>query len=501
MGIQSGSMNEIGDPNSKFTDGPITGRAGAGVKYALSSTFAVAGVLNPDFGEVESDAKQISINNTFAIFYPEKRPFFLEGADLFNTSASIFYSRMINDPLVSTKMTEKSGSFSFAYLGAEDRESPFIIPGEEGSDFVSSNLRSWNNILRGKYVLGKESFIGALLTTRNFADAHNYVGTVDWNILFGGNYYLTGQAGLSNTKEVNNTTLFSSDRHFGSTHNTASLDGERYSGSGLQLDLARNARSFSFDLGVVGVSPAFQAQDGFITSNDFRQITYYQGYTIYFDDSFIENASLETNSGVKFNYDGARKFVGTSIQLKANLKGQTFVYVNYYPLDEELFHSVQFHNLYRTEAYLSMKPISSFAFNVWAQFGRLIYRADTPELGRGYNMSGEIVLKPTHKFSLDLTYARSRLWSYYDDRLFFDGYVARAAAVYQFSSELFARLVCQYDQFAQQLQLDPLISFKLNPFTVFYIGSNHNFTKFDEPYGFTKTVRQFFVKLQYLWQN
>jgi hypothetical protein len=148
-----------------------------------------------------------------------------------------------------------------------------------------------------------------------------------------------------------------------------------------------------------------------------------------------------------------------------------------------------------------MRPSSSFAFSVWAQIGRLIYRADAPELGRGYNMTSQVLLKPTHNFSLDLTYARSRLWSCYDGHLFFDGYVARAAAVYQFSSELFARFICQYDQFAKQLHLDPLISFKLNPFTVCYVGSNHNFTKFDEPYGLTKTVRQYFVKLQYLWQN
>ena len=254
------------------------------------------------------------------------------------------------------------------------------------------------------------------------------------------------------------------------------------------MDISRNARDYSFDLGSVGVTPTFQAQDGFITSNDFRQITFWQGYTVYFNNSFVENAALQTNSGVKFNYDGTRKFEGGSIQAQANLKGQTYVYVYYYPLQEEMFHGVQFHNLYRTEAYLSTNPISSFAFNVWAQVGRLIYRTDTPELGRGYNVSSEIILKPTDKFSLDFTYARSRSWSFYTQQLFFDGYIARAAVAYQFSSELFVRLISQYDQFAKQLQIDPLISYKLNPFTVFYAGSDHNFAKFDEPYGMTRTV-------------
>ena len=501
MGLQSSSLNNTSDPTSKFANGPVTGRIGGGLRYAPSSSFALAGVLNPDFSEIESDATQISVNNTFAIFYPEMRPFFLEGANLFSTEANVFYSRMINDPLASAKLTEKTGAFSLAYLGAEDRESPFIIPGEEGSDFVSSSLKSWSNVLRGKYNLGKESFIGGLVTTRNFADAHNYVGTVDWNILFGGNYYFLGQAGLSHTKEINDTSLFSSDRYFGSTPYTATFDGQSYTGSGYQIDIQRNARNYSFDLGGASVSPTFQAQDGFITSNDFRQLTFWQGYTVYYNNSFVENASLQTNSSVKFNYDGTRKFEGSSIQAQANLKGQTFAYIYYYPLDEELFHGVQFHKLYRTEAYLSTNPVSSFAFNIWAQVGRLIYRTDTPELGRGYNMSAEVVLKPTDRFSLDFTYQRSRLWSYYTDQLFFDGYIGRAAVVYQFTPELFVRLITQYDQFAKQLQVDPLISYKLNPFTVFYAGSDHNFMKFDQPYGMERTIQQFFVKLQYLWQN
>ncbi len=501
MGVQSGSVNDVGNPTSEFANGPLTGRIGAGVKYAPSSSFALAGVLNPDFSQIESDATQISANSTFAIFYPEKRPFFLEGADLYNTAASIFYSRMINDPLASVKLTEKAGSFSLAYLGAEDVESPFIIPGEEGSDFVSSSLTSWSNVLRGKYNIGKESFVGGLFTTRNFTDAHNYVGTVDWNILFGGNYYFTGQAGLTNTKEINDPTLFSSDRYFGSTPFTATFDGESYDGSGYQFDITRNARDYSFDLGGSSVSPTFQAQDGFITSNDRRQINYWEGYEFWFDESFVQNITLETSSGVAFNYDGARKGDWGSVQAQANLKGQSYIWVAYYPIQEELFHSVQFRRLYQTQAQLNTNPIPELAMYLSAQVGRFISRTDAPDLGRGYNLSAEVIVKPTKRFSLDFTYARSRLWSFYNEELFFDGYIARSSIAYQFSPEIFVRLISQYDQFAKQLQIDPLFSYKLNPFTVFYLGSDHNFTQFGQPYGIERTGQQFFVKLQYLWQS
>jgi hypothetical protein len=501
MGTQSGSLNETGNPDSKFTNGPVVGRVGTGMRYAPSSSFAFACVLNPDFSQIESDAAQISINNTFAIFYPEKRPFFLEGANLYTTSASIFYSRMINDPFVSTKITEKAGAFSVAYLGAEDSKSPFIIPGEEGSDFVASTLKSWSNILRGKYNVGKESFIGGLVTTRNFKDAHNYVGTLDWNILFGGNYYFAGQAGVSFTKEINDTSLFSSNRRFGSTQYTTTFNGESYSGSGYQINISRNARNYSFDLSGFSTSPTFQAQDGFITTTDKRQINFWQGYTLYFDKLFVENTSLQTNSGAAFNYDGTRKGRWGSIQIQGNLKGQTYLWIAYYLLQEELFHGVKFGNLHRTEIQVNTNPITWFAMYCWMQIGRLIYRTDNPALGRGYNLWSEIIVKPTDRFSIDITYARSRLWSFYTNILFFDGYTARAATVYQFNSRLFVRLIGQYDQFAKQLQIDPLVSYKLNPFTVCYVGSGHNFTEFGDPYGIRRTTQQFFVKVQYLWQN
>ncbi len=501
MGLQSSMLNNADDPASKFENEPIMGRIGAGIKYAPLPSFVLSGVVNPDFSQIESDATQISINNTFAIFYPEKRPFFLEGADLYSTTASIFYSRMINDPLASVKLSDKTGSFSLAYLGAEDRESPFIIPGEEGSDFVSSNLKSWSNVVRGKYNLGNESFIGGLVTTRNFSDAHNYVGTVDWNILFAENFYFTGQAGASNTREINDVSLFSSDRYLGSTSHTATFDGESYTGYGFQTDIMRNARDYSFDLNLVSVTPTFQAQDGFITQNDFRQINLWQGYTVYFDNSFIEKFQPQIISSAIFNYDGTRKSESGAIDLWAQFKAQTQVWVKYYPVQEELFHGVQFGKLYRTEMSLYSAPSKEFQISLWAQIGRLVYHEDTPQLGRGYNATSEITVKPTDRFSFDFSYAHSRLWSFYTNQLFFDGYIARNVMVYQFTPEIFVRLISQYDGFAKQLQVDPLFSYKLNPFTIFYAGSAHNLTNFGDHVGIRQTARQFFIKLQYLWRE
>lgn len=501
MGAQTGSVNDAGDPNSKFTNGPVTGRIGAGIKYSPSSSLMLGAVVNPDFSQIESDATQISVNNTFAIFYPEKRPFFLEGADLYNTTVSIFYSRMINDPLVSAKATEKSGSFSLAYLAAEDRNSPVIVPGEEGSDFVETSMKSFSNVARARYDLGSESFIGALATMRNFSKAHNYVGSLDWNFLFLSNFYFTGQAAYSDTKEINDLSIFSSDRYFGSTGHTASFDGEQYTGSGMQVDLKRNARDYSFDLSYNNSSPTFQAQNGFITGTGTRNISYWQGYTIYPNNEIVENASLQTNAGYRFDDIGIQKERWIWVGAYAQLKNQTSLYIGYIPFDNEMFHGVYFGHDYHTEFSIYSNPSKVISINFNGSIGRFIYRADNPELGRGHNFYLETVVKPTEKLSLDLSYARSRLWSVSSGNLFYDGYITRGVIVYQFSSELFVRLINQYDQFAKHIQIDPMVSYKLNPFTVFYAGSNHDFSKFGMPYGIERTAQQFFVKVQYLLQN
>ena len=501
MGAQTGSKEDTEDPLSPFSSGPVTGRGGLGLKYAPSSNLVLGAVVNPDFSQIESDAPQISVNNTFSIFYPEKRPFFLEGADLFSTLASGFYSRMINNPFAASKLTLKSGSFSLAYLVAYDRESPFIVPGEEGSDFVGTSEKSLSNVFRAKYDFGSESFIGTLLTSRNFNAAHNYVGGLDWNFIFAGNYYFMGQALFTDTRELYNPALFEDSRRYGATRFTATFDGERFDGGGLQVDLKRNARDYSFDLGYVTVSPTFQAQDGFIAGTNTRVLSFWQGYWIYPRNSFFENISFQSSSGLHFNGTGLLKEKWTMIGVQLQLKGQTYVWVDFLPLNDEMFHSVSFERINRTEFNIYSNPSSIFSVSFNGSVGRFIYRSDEPALGRGNNLSLEVVLKPTNKISIDVSYSRSSLWSLDNDRLFYDGYITRGIFAYQFSPGFYMRLIAQYDQFGKQLLVAPLMTYKLNPFTVFYAGSNHGYSRFSQPYGMERTVQQFFVKIQYLWQS
>jgi len=307
MGFQSGSLNDAGNPSSGFVNGKVGGRAGAGLRYSPNPSTSLEAVANPDFSQVESDAAQISVNTTFAIFYPEKRPFFMNGADLFTTPMADFYSRMINNPLGAAKFITKTHGLTLAYLAAEDRNSPFIIPGEEGSRFQESSLRSFSNVLRAKYEFGTESYVGAIGTGRNFSDAHNYTAGLDWNLYFGQNYSFLGQALFTGTREVNDTSLFSDTTFYGTTGRTKRLDGEEFSGAGLYTQFRRDARNYSFRVSYQDLPSTFQAQDGFITANDLKTVDAAHDYAWYPMGSVVETADLFMEGVLHFNHDDVRK--------------------------------------------------------------------------------------------------------------------------------------------------------------------------------------------------
>lgn len=501
VGLQSSALNDTDNPASSFVNGALRGRVGGGIKYSPSPGLVLDAVINPDFSQVESDASQISVNTTFALFYPEKRPFFLEGTDLFSTGIDAVYSRQINNPIGAAKLTGKTGSVSYAYLAAADRNTAFIVPGEEQSSFVSSSLESFSNIARARYDLADGSFFGGLITTRNLSGAHNYVGGIDWNYLFAGNHYFRGQLLASSTKEPNDPTLFSSSRGFRNTTHDAGFDGESYRGTALQLVLERSARELSYTLRYRDFSPTFQAHNGFVTSNDFRTISFSPSYTWYLNTALVDAAFAFADVGLHYNYAGERKERWAVLGGGMNMKAQTNWNAGVFAINQELFKDVSFNNLLRTFFNINVRPWSSFSFRVNGSVGRFIYRDDSPRLGEGYNLGAGTTLKPTDKLQLTLSYSRSRLVDAGTDELFFEGSIARAVGVYQFSPEFFVRLISEYNQFGKTFQFYPLVSYKLNPFTIFYAGSTHNLHNFDDPYGIQQTERQFFVKLQYLWRE
>ena len=501
VGQQRGALRDESDPSSPFEDGKLKGRIGGGIRYSPSPDLSVEAVVNPDFSQVESDATQISVNSTFALNYPEKRPFFLYGADLFQNQTGTLYSRTINNPLGAARVIGKSGSFSFGYLAASDRNTPYIVPGEESSDFIATSLESFSNVARGRYDFGNETFVGGIVAARNTSTAHNYVGGVDWSYRFWENYAFRGELFYSDTKEVNDLGLLSGARKFGSTGHDAAFNAEHYGGGSYQLGIRRDARDYSVALQYMDRSPTFQAQSGFVPNNNTRIWFLQQQYTFYPNNALIDNWTIEGNAGLHFNHDWTRKEKWFVPGITAQLKNQINVTVTYFAMNDELFGGVQFDNINRTQIDIMARPSSALTLMFDGAFGRFIRRSDNPEMGRGHNIGLTATLRPTSRLQVDLSYSRARLSSVASGVLFYDGHISRVMGIYQFTPEVFLRVIGQYDQFNKAVDLYPLLSYKLNPFTIFYAGSTYDLSDFGSPFGVRQTARQYFLKLQYLLRS
>jgi len=496
IGQKTGARVDVKNPKSDFKYNDFQGRVGGGLKYSPNANLSVEAVINPDFSQIETDAAQISVNTTFALSYEEKRPFFLTGRDLLQTP--MYYSRSINDPFTAARVLGKSGALSFMYMGAYDRNTVFIIPGEDNSNTIGTSLKSIVNIARLRYDYGNESYIGGMILGKNLDDGHNYVIGLDWNYKFWDNWYFSGEGFISNTKEINNTNIFGLKRYYGSSGKTAALDGETFWGEGIDLVIQKKSRSYVFSLTYDDFTPTYQSYNGLFDLTGYRQIEMKHEYDFYPENSFITLGQIGFDSYLRFNYDGLKKEQVVDPYFYCELKGQTNIRVSYVVVNDEVFFNKTLNGANRLFINITSKPINQLSFAFDGQIGNFINRTIAPEIGGGHQITTSLTVKPNSNINLTLSYSRARLSSNQTDKLFFDGNIYRGVAIYQFSPELFFRIIGQYNTFINALQIYPLFSYKLNAFTTFFVGTTSDYLDYKGDNGFTRTSQQFFLKFQYL---
>lgn len=497
MSQKVGFINDDSDPESGIGWDDLSGRTGGSITYYPSSNLKIEAVINPDFSQIETDAAQLSVNTTFALMYPEKRPFFLSGMDIL--SNLFYYTRMINNPVAAAKISGKSGPVSYVYQGAYDRNTIFIIPGEERSNTVNSDLKSFSNIGRAVYDFGNETYIGVSFLTKNMEDGYNYVWESDFSYKFMKNWYLYGRYYFTQTKEINDTLLFNSDRLYGNTPYDAGFNGEKYDGNRLSVELKRITRKYAMRAIYSHNSPAVQMYNAYNPKTGIRQASMSHTFSFYPQNSFITKGSIGISSTLTYNYFGEQKRLQLAPSLILSMKGQTQLVISQNMFEQELFSGINFQGLNTTRFGVSSKPFKELSGSFELSMGESIYRKTSPELGRGYNLSAGIQLQPSSKIDVSFTYSKAKLSDTESDELFYSADIYRTVTNLNFSSKLFFRLICQYDSYAGEVQFYPLLSYKSNAFTTFYIGATSDYFDYGESFGLRSTGRQYFVKFQYLF--
>ncbi len=252
---------------------------GGNVRWGVTPNLAMTGTIKPDFSQVEADVAQVQSLPRVALFFPEKRPFFLEGIEQFATPLQIIYSRRIVSPVAAAKFTGKVSGTNVGFLSAVD---------DQAQSFAGSNPVF--NLLRVRRDLGTKSWIGAVAADKEDGGLFNRVAGVDSRIVFGKLYYVQFQGTGSLT------------RGSGVAEKVRPL---------YQLIVDRTGRALGAQFGTVGIHPEFTAASGFLSRTAIFQ-TYGTGRYTHFGKPGALLESVSSATRIDYLWDYTNFFAGNS---------------------------------------------------------------------------------------------------------------------------------------------------------------------------------------------
>jgi hypothetical protein len=478
-GAMTGQLDDADDLGSSFKRDSPKPELGLNLKYLLSTNLALDATINPDFSQVEADADVVDINERFAIYFSEKRPFFLEGKDIYQTPYEIFYSRRIVDPLSGAKISGKIGPASLGFLSAVDDDSL-------GNAAVQVARLKWD-------VMG-DSHLGLLATDRRVGGHYNSVAGFDGMIRLR-RYYTLSFQGLGS---------WSDDVEDGRRHDPA-----------WYARLAHGSRHVDVYVSAADVFPDFRAQLGYIPRTDQVEICNFTQYH-YFGS---ENGFIQSwDPGVFYRqiYDHSptgwldRKTDWViSPQFDLNLRGGWELGMSYDRL----------YTYYEETAFPDQTQIYLWGSTPrWqmAQFGWLSHFGDTAiydqvVAGTYWYAEPWLDLYPTSRLKLNLWLWAQDVRRQRDGSFFARARIFRVRSAYQFSRELSFRFILEasrrkyyhedgtLDQVSKNMVVDLLLKYQLDPVTIFYIGWGNVFGA-DLDHDYRRTREGVFAKASYLWR-
>lgn len=501
VAAQSAVDSRPTDPDTELVPSRIRLEPSLNLRYDVTSSISLEGTVNPDFSQIESDAARIDVNSTFALFFPERRPFFQEGSDLWRTPLDLIYTRTINNPAAAAKTTARLGETRIAVLSAIDQNSPLYLPFEERSALVEAG-RSVSNLVRTRRALGANSFIGGVVTDRRFVTGGGgaTIGA-DTRLRFHDKYTFQGQFAVSQTREPDDRSLHDDNMRFGDAEHTSRTDGEHFTGRAMYGQLARIARHWTFELEYFGLSPTFRAGNGFVTRNDFHSMEMDQGIHVYPERGIVDRVSVTTSMRRITDFDFNRRQDDADLWLRTWFEGQTRVNLGY-EWRRENFQGIEFDHIPIVRLFVQSNFSDPIRGGFLLSRGREIARnVSPPRIGRLRNASVFLTAKPIDRLVIQPSLNYTRLVDPVTDESFFSGYILRTETNLQFTRELSLRLIAQYNEFSDALAVEPLLKYQLSPFTTVFAGSSHTLSRPEATSVFTTFERQLFFKLQVLFRR
>lgn len=464
-----GYSHPVGVPGTRFENDPVRTDAGADVKYNPTANVTLDLTANPDFSQVEADVAQITVNQRFAVFYPEKRPFFLEGFDLFDTPMRVAYTRTITAPRWGVRSTGKFGATAYTLLVSQDGGGGLVIlPGPLGNDFAAQDFRSLATIGRVRHDIGS-SFVGAVLTDRELQHGgHNRVLGPDFQWRPNGSDAVTGELLLSQTKDPNRPDLASQ------------WTGDSHSDLAATLSWNHLVEKYDWFVEAKQLGKDFRADLGFLPQVGYRE----------FDGSF--GLRFFPTHGLRFirpsifvdqqtDLDGRTIFQQVSLGVDMNGPRNLQAGFNVRPGESVFVRSDQRDATYGS-FFVQFDPSRRFTrVGIQGRVGQSVDFAND-RVGRGASILALATLRPIDRLTLDLQ--ANREWLDADGGRVFTAQVERLKTTYSFSAKSLVRGIVQYvstersperysfpvDRHSGNFLGSLLYSYKLNWQTVLFVG-------------------------------
>lgn len=525
-----------------FVSNPFQGDIGLSAKLSLASNLAFDLAFNPDFAQVEADQFVVTANQRFPIFFEEKRPFFLEGIDIFQTSLTTVHTRTIIDPNAAFKVSGKFGGYTLGLLAASDK-----APGNfNDEELANKNLRpnieqfigknAFVGIARLKRDIGIESYVGLLATSYSFVENENRTIGID------------GQFNFTSTTALSLQIVGTASRRYFYEPDINKNVYRNGHGFGYHTKFLQSGRNLIFTVEAEGRTPDYRADVGFTTQTNINKLY----FVVRYNSEPVSDATLISWSAVytlhtDFDWQGRMKYSYHYPRILLNFPNQSFInlyaYVDYLKLLEEEFGPRR--NVTQTGAFAGeperstvykgfsieagSTPIKEltvyvnidrawdnfdFDFGSGPRYPRVSLAALKdpnapldPGIGNTTDIKASLIYQPLEALRLSFDFIKSRLFREDTKRVAFDQSIFLLSTTYQFSRFSFARLRIEYESMLAKVRAQLLFGWTPNPGTAFYVGYNEDlnyngYNPFTQIYerGLYRNSRTFFLKLSYVFR-
>ena len=518
------------DPyNPFFQNATAQGQFGLDAKFVIKDHFVLDLTANPDFSQVETEDPQITVNQRFEVYFPEKRPFFLENADYFRTPIDLFFTRNIQDPSAGIRLTGKEGPYSVGLMASDDRAPGLAVPRfcPPTSPICSDALhgdRSYFTIARVSRDIFKESTIGAVFTDWECpaTGEYNRVGGLDARLRFNANWILEGQAvtSTSNLQGLNVGNLQTTCEYNLFPFSSGNFgNGNHFAGPADKVEIRRNGLHFNYIGTYQDVSPGFVTVPGFVNRVDIRQLYNIVYYRFRPKKGWLLAWGPTLRQRVVYDHEGNRLDTYYDPYLRIEGRGQTNIWLSPYeelrerlrPQDFSFLglstnHSQDYHEhlseaIFQTGYFKKATVTGSYSWGDGANFSPAANALPQSLLSRSNTASASLAVRPVKPLKIENTYLFSRLRAGDNAYLqalaqtpgigkgIFNDHIVRSKWNWQFTPQLSLRLIMQYNSLLantpgntfypytylptqKQFNADVLFTYLIHPGTAVYVGYN-----------------------------